>query len=272
MSTSGALTESEQTLYDMLCELYKITAPDIHFYHEWRDFLRGIPDSDDLGVVLPLMRLLYPDEHYWTDYLWGLHTETTAPRMSRLKSSADCGNSYAAYEYAVEYRQLADDDNTSEDERVPILKQYFKVAADAGHPYGIIEYIEMCTHNDLDAYLGRMADDAARHVYIRELLKYVPALLEVHEAECALQISSIYSVASRYNYPVPSGALPWRVLNAACAFDYDMQDEGNSIDYVGAGIDLVKYCKELHATNLRLQTLQSMSLDDVCRSVVGEYV
>lgn len=239
-----------------------------------------------LSPVARALRLQYPDEHFWMDYITALCKWDIDLQLPLLRSSADLGNPYAAFEYATTLGYKNKSEILSADERDVILK-FYKIAADIGHCGAVVGMIYHITnHTSIKAYCGTLSrsvpDGNATHEFIGLLLRYIRVLIHaVHQLQddcikrryCVL-IYHTYLCAHVYKYPLPAGTMPW-LLQSYAYIGYDYDDRNSACDlstqFQSMACELWDSLQTAQQTIAQLRTLNSMSLDEVCKDVVKEY-
>lgn len=238
----------------------------------------------DLRAVYRVLQLQHPDTHFWMDYIGALCTAPGDIRTQLFKTSADCGNPYAAYEYALILMETAKQAHVDPDDAV--LLHYLQPAADIGHCDAVCELLHTLTQTDTAAgYCALLHDPLKQHAFIAQLMRYVPTLRRALDRnynitlkhKCGSWLYDIYDTAHERSYPQPVDEPPWSVqryeyvrYTDSAGYDmYIMRGHANSLytEYR----QLWNTVMDLRADVLRLQMLNSMSLDEVCKDVVKGY-
>lgn len=276
MSTDE-LSHRECRLFNEICaRLYTVTqvTPDWHLQNgEWVQQIYCI-DEQVMSQVMDKLSTQYPGEHFWTDYLRAQHSHEhgdSATFQDYLRSSAECGNPYAAYSYT--HSLFGSESEVQHD----VVMRYLKMAADIGHHEAIMRWINQYTNFDVNEYLSRLNNNAARHEFIAQLLVYAQYLRTDLTDESVTILEQIYSAVHYYDYPCPRNAIPYsNRADIVCIMNDDPSEDPST--YKQQSVRICRAYEALHdtytalqRTNDALMSLNSMSLDDVCKSIIRKY-
>lgn len=270
--------------YTILCA-HLSGAHSTHITREWHrahgSFVctNAIVQSAAYAEILDRWRSEHPDERFWSNYMCAHklpHTYNDS-KFDMLRSSALLGNPYAMYKYVHECTRHKDKVSAVHKLTDADIVYYLSTAAAIGHYDATMKLIGHYIGDiDIVTYCCKSTARTV-HLLLDKILPYINILYE--EANIGNNYfdmcARVYHVASINNYPCPPHSQSYSCRFELCIASLKILEADNSMDVLVILIQHKELCRRYeHAQNkiAQLQTLRSMTLDDVCKSIISEYM
>lgn len=265
MSVSD-LSDTQSALLNAVLQFYTVThiTPDF-----WNTALSIITDDfstsqkSDIAAILPHCKLQHPDEHFWSDYISGLVEDDDLRKIELYRSSSDCGNPYAMYEYA---ELLCDDDMAT-------ARKYYLKSCDVGYAGAIGRLVDIIVQwENIVFHVVEIDDATQQHAVMAELLSCVPYLQRFGD-KYTDTIAEIYDAADKCEYPSPSHDMPWdyKSLLYRTRSNYCWTD---SRSYIRTAENMIHSYEQLFRTHTadartiaQLRALHKAPLNNLCTNI-----
>lgn len=273
------LSEEQSVVYNQCCthlfqNTVQITA-EWHRIHGNSEGIKYLPVyRQDLLPIMSALHSTYPDEHFWNDYICALCMYDATDTRDMFKRSADLGNPYAAYKYVESLLNAQIWDGN--------VGHYLHMALNIDHAGAVLLYVRVLTKSKtIYANCKLLNAITERHAFIDKVMQHVSALrrsidANVHSSySCRVWLYDLYRSAHECAYPLPDGAVPW-LLQSVEYIKYSTDEHTPLVMLLVANLHdeylaLWNRSQQMASTITRLQMLNSMTLDEVCKDVVREY-